>query len=111
MDVLIGNLHEDGAAFGEQFARQEQPVAQVGEVGVDAQFPGIAKGADLLRLGGQVFVPAVLHVALVDEGLEVGAVLDAVGRVDVNHLYFAGHALLFQERVHHEERIAGDEAV
>ena len=35
---------------------------------------------------------AVLHVALVDEGLEVGAVLDAVGRVDADHLYLAGHA-------------------
>ena len=59
----------------------------------------------------QILALAVLDVALVDEGLEVGAVLDAVGRVDVDHLHLARHALLLQQGVHHQERIAGDQAV
>ncbi|MGC8908126.1 MAG: hypothetical protein ACP5M0_11880 [Desulfomonilaceae bacterium] len=48
---------------------------------------------------------------LFTKGWEVGAVLDAVGRVEVDHLHLAGHALFFEERVHHQERIAGDQAV
>ncbi len=111
MQILIRNLHKHAPRLVQQFLRQQQPVAQVGEVGVDAQLPGVAEGLDHLRLLREVFVLAVLHVALVDEGLEVGAVLDAVGRVDVDHLHLPGHALFLQERVHHQERIARDQPV
>ena len=45
-----------------------------GQVGVDAELPGVPEGADRLGLTGQVLVPAVGHVLPVDEGLEVGAV-------------------------------------
>ncbi len=78
---------------------------------MDAQLPRIAEGLDHLRLLRQVFVLAVLDVALVDEGLEVAAVLDAVGRVEIDHLHLACHAFLLQQAVHHQQRVAGHEAV
>ncbi|EHI13651.1 hypothetical protein KEK_06745 [Mycolicibacterium thermoresistibile ATCC 19527] len=78
---------------------------------MNAQLPGIPERLDHLGFLRQVFVLAVLHVALVDEGLEVGAVLDAVGRVDVDHLHLAGHALLLQQAVHDQQGVAGDQAV
>jgi hypothetical protein len=64
----------------------------------------------MLRFAGEVFV-FVLHVAAADFGLEVAGVFDAVGRVHVDHLHLARHALLDQERVHHQERIPENEAV
>ncbi len=78
---------------------------------MDTQLPGVAEGAELLRLGGQVLVLAVLDVALVDEGLEVGAVADTVGWVYVDHLHSARHPLLFQQRVHHQQAVAGHQPV
>jgi len=110
VQVLVVDLDEDGAAFGEKFPAQKQPVAQVGQVRVNAERPGVAVGFDLLRLVGDVFV-LVLHVAAVNAGLEVAGVPDAVGRVYVDHLHLARHALLDQERVHHQERIPQDQAV
>ncbi len=110
VQVLVVDLYEDAAAFGQQFARQQQAVAQVGQIRVDAQLPGVAVGFDLFRFVGEVFV-LVLHVAAVEARLEVAGVPDAVGRVDVDHLHLAGHALLDQERVHHQQTIAQDQAV
>lgn len=52
MHILIANLDKHTAAFGQQFAGHGQPVAQVGQVRVDAQFPRIAEGFDLLWLAG-----------------------------------------------------------
>ena len=95
----------------EEIAGEEETVAEIGEVGVDAEFPGVAEGANHFGFLGEVFVLAVFDVAAIDEGLEIGAVADAVGRVDVDHLDLAGHAFFFEEGVHDEERIAGDEAV
>ena len=78
---------------------------------MDAELPRVAEGADGLRLLREVVVAAVLHVALVDEGLEVGAVADAVGRVDVDHLHLAGHAFFFQQAVHDQQAVSGNEPV
>ena len=44
MHVLVADLHEDAAGLGEQLAGDDQPVAQVGQVGVDAELPGVAEG-------------------------------------------------------------------
>ena len=104
-------MDEDGAGFMEELAGEEEAVAEIGEVGVDAEFPGVAECADHFWFLGEVFVLAVLDVAAIDEGLEIGAVADAVGRVDVDHLDLAGEAFFFEEGVHDEEGIAGDEAV
>jgi hypothetical protein len=111
MEVFVADLDEDGAGFVEEIAGEEEAVAEIGEVGVDAEFPGVAEGADHFGFLGEVFVLAVLDVAAIDEGLEIGAVADAVGRVNVDHLDLAGQAFFFEEGVHDEERIAGDEAV
>ena len=48
---------------------------------------------------------------VVRERLKVGAVLNAVGRVDVDHLHLTAHALLFEEAVHHQQAVARDQAV
>jgi hypothetical protein len=37
--------------------------------------------------------------------------MHAVGRVDVDHLHLPAQTFLFQQRVHDQQRIAGDEAV
>ena len=78
---------------------------------MNAQLPGIPERLEHLRFLGQVGVVAVLDIALADEGLEVGAVLDAVRRVDVDHLHPAGHALLLEQAGHHQQAVAGDQAV
>ena len=78
---------------------------------MDAEFPCIAECADLFWLCGEVCVCAVFDVALVDEGLEVGAVSDAVWRVDVDGLHLACHAFLFDEAVHHQQAVACNHAV
>ena len=47
------------------------------------------KGFDLLRLTGDVFCLAVLHVPTGGGPLEVAVELDTVGRVEVDALYLA----------------------
>ena len=73
------------------------------QIGMNPQLPGIPKGPDLLRLMGQILILAVLDIPLIHKGLEIAAVLDAVGRVDVDHLHLPGHALLLQQGVHHQQ--------
>ncbi len=109
--VLVADLHEDAAALGEELARDRQAVAQVGEVRVDAELPGVAERLDLLGLAGRVLGLAVLHVALARAHLPVAAELDAVGRVHVDHLDLALEALLLGQRGHHQQRVAEDHAV
>src|ERR1700738_4277877 len=111
MNVLVGDVDEAGAGFVEEFASEEEAVAEISEVGVDAEFPGVAEGADHFWFLGEVFVLAVFDVAMVDAGLEMGAVTDTVRRVDVHHLDLAGHAFFFKKGVHDQERVAGDEAI
>ena len=111
MDILIADLHEDGAGLGEQIAGDGEPVAQVGEVAVDAVAPGVAEGFDLLRLAGDVVGLAVLHVAAGRGPLEVAVELDAVGRVEVDALHLAAQALALGQARHHLERVAEDHAV
>ncbi|MCA1708186.1 MAG: hypothetical protein LC808_34880, partial [Actinobacteria bacterium] len=64
MDVLVADLDEDAPGLGEQIAGGHQPVAEVGQIGVDTQLPGVAERLDLLDLAGGVFELAVLDVAL-----------------------------------------------
>ena len=53
----------------------------------------------------------IKFVAFVGEGLEVGAVVDAVRRVEVDHLHLPGHALFLQQRVHHQQAVARNHPV
>jgi predicted TIM-barrel fold metal-dependent hydrolase len=56
---------------------------------------------------GKVFVPSILNITLVHKRLKVGAIPDAVRRVDVDHLNLPGHAFFFEKRIHHQQRVAG----
>ena len=100
MDIFIANLHEDGAGIGEEIAGDGEPVPQVGEVAVDAVAPGVAEGFDLLGLAGDVVGLAVRHIAAGGGPLEVRIEFDAVGRVDVDALYFAAKALALRQARH-----------
>ena len=111
MDVLIADLHEATPALVQQLARQQQPVPEIRKVRVNAEFPGVPKGANLLRLAGQVLVLAVGDLAPVHEGLEVGAVADAVGRVEVDRLHLPAKALLLDQAVHDQQTVARNQAI
>ena len=111
VQVLVADLHEATPALVQQLTGKKKAVPQVGEVGVDPQLPRIPKGADHLGLLRQVFVPAVGHLPLVDEGLEIGAVADPVRRIDVDHLYLAAQPLLLEETVHDQQAVARDQTV
>ena len=78
---------------------------------MNAEFPGVPEGANLLRLAGQVLVLAVGDLAPVHEGLEVGAVADAVRRVEVDRLHLPAEALLLDQAVHHQQAVARNQAV
>ena len=111
MNVLVADLDEARARLGQQLARDEQPVAQVGQVGVDPEFPGVAERLDLLGLARSVLELAVLDVAIARGHLPVRAELDAVGRVDVDHLDLAAQLLPLGERRHHLKGVAEDHPV
>ena len=110
VQVLVADLHEDAAGVAEQLAGHRQAVAQVGEIGVDAERPGVAVRLDHLRLAGQVLLP-VLDVALAELRLKVGGEPDAVGRIDVDHLHLAGQVLAVGQARHHLQRVAQDHPV
>ena len=97
--------------LGAAVARKQEAVAQICQVRVQSQFPGIAIGLHHLRLARHVRIVVVRHIAFADERLKVGAEFHPVRRVDVDHLHLAAEALVVQQRVHHDERVAEDQAV
>ena len=111
MQILVADLHEAASALVQQCAREQQAVPQVVQIRMDPEIPGVAERADRLRFLGEVFVPSVRHVAPVHERLEVRAVTDAVGRVDVDGLNLPAEAFLFQQAVHDQEAVAGNQTV
>ena len=78
---------------------------------MDAQFPSIPEGLDHLRFLRQILILFVLYISLVHKGLEIGAVLDAIGRIDIYHLHLPGHTLLFQQRIHDHQAVSGNHPV
>ena len=110
MHIVIRNLHKAGARFSKQFTCKHKAIAQVREIAVDTQFPGIPEGLDHLWLTRERLV-IVLDIAVVEFHLPVGAILDAVGRVDIDHLHPAGHSLPLQQGVHHQKGIALNQPV
>ena len=78
---------------------------------MNAQFPGVPEGLDHLRLLGQIFVLFILYIPLVHKGLEIGAVLDAIGRINIHHLYLSGHALFLQQRIHDYQAVSGNHPI
>src|SRR5262249_31244370 len=111
MEVVIPYLDEDAPALCQQLARNDQAIPKIGQVGVDAQLPRVPERLHLLRLPGHVHRAAVLHVALPGGDLPVGAELDPVGRVHVDHLDLALQPFFLRQRVHDQQRVAQDQPV
>jgi len=93
MNIFRSNLHETTAALGQQVARHGQPVAQIGQVGVDAVLPGVAEGAHLFGLARDVVLRPILHVAAGGGPLEVRVELDAIGRIEIDALHLPAQPL------------------
>ena len=75
-----------------------------------SQFPSVTKSLYHFWFLGQIVISVLYHV-LIYKRLEIGAVLDAVGRVNVHHLHLPGHALFLQQGVHDHQTVPGDHAV
>ena len=56
---------------------------------MDPKLPGIAVCFYHFRLTRQILL-AIFHISLAKLRLEVGSKLDAIRRIDVNHLHFTG---------------------
>jgi len=110
MEVFFADLHEHAAVVRQKFLRGNEAVSEVTQVAVDAEVPSVAERLHHLRFSGEVLF-LVLHVALANFRLEVAGELDAVGRVDVDYLHFAGEVFALGEARHHLKRIAEDEPV
>ena len=97
MDVLVADLYEAGPGFRQQVPGDEKPVTQVRQVGMNTELPRVAEGLDLLGLARRILELAVLDVTLAGGDLPVGAELDPVWRVEVDHLDLAAQLLAFGE--------------
>ena len=78
---------------------------------MQAQFPRIAVRLDHFRLADHFVIRPVLHIPLAHKRLEVGAKLHPIRRVNVDHLHLPAHTLVFQQRIHHMQRIPQHHAV
>ena len=78
---------------------------------MEPELPGVAVGLDHLGLTCQVVISTVLDVALAHERLEVRAEIDPIRRVDVDHLHLPAEALVLEQAVHHDQRVAEDHPV
>ncbi len=71
MDVFVTDLHKDTARIRQEISRQLKSVAEVTQVGMDAELPSIAERADLLGFSSGILEIAVPHVPLVRARLPV----------------------------------------
>src|ERR1017187_1010938 len=88
-----------------------EPIAQVGQVGMDALLPGVTKCFDLLDLASRIRDFPVSYSCIVCRYLPVGTKAYSVRRVNVDHLDFTAKVLLLCERGHHLKRVAEDHSV
>ncbi len=77
---------------------------------MDAQFPCVAKSANLLRLTGCVF-GTILDIALASAHLPVRVEPYTVGGINVHGLHLALKTLFFGKGRHHHQRVTQDKAV
>jgi hypothetical protein len=77
---------------------------------MDATLPGVPVGLDLLGLAGERLLVFALRLDR-DAGLEVGVVVDAVGRVQVDELHGAAHPLALEQAGHDGETVTEDKSV
>lgn len=69
MHVFFAYLNKDAAGLREQIVGDCQPIAEIRQVRVYSQLPGIAECLDLLRLAGGVFGFAVFDVSFTSADL------------------------------------------
>ena len=80
----------------QQFPRYQQyAVSEVGKIRVNAEFPGVAEGANLFGFSRQIFIFAVSDIAVGDESLKIRSVPDTVGRIEVDQSALARRDLPF----------------
>ena len=53
MDILVADLDEHAPGLSQKVVGNDEPISQIGQVGVDALLPGIAERPDLLGLARQ----------------------------------------------------------
>ncbi len=78
---------------------------------MDSKLPGIPERLDLLDLARGILDLSVFDISLARRNLPVGAELDPVWRVHVDHLDLAAERLTLGEAGHHVERVAEDHSV
>ena len=98
--VFRPDLQEATPRFIEQASGQRQLPVQVVQVRVDVPAVLIPKRLDTKWVVRQI-VPAFLGFRLVCPQLEIGAKLDVVWRVDVDHLHLLREALPIGQRGHY----------
>src|SRR5262245_34289391 len=77
---------------------------------MDTECPRISVRFYRLRLTSEILI-AVLYVTLAKLWLKIGTELDAVGRIDVNHLYFAREIFAPGKACHYLERVTQNHSV
>ena len=78
---------------------------------MDPHVPGVAVGLHRFRFAHQVVVVPVFRAPAAHERLEVGAVLHAVGRVEIDGLDLPPQSLETQQGVHDQQGVAEDQPV
>ena len=106
--VFITDLHENRSRLRHQLPTQVQTLLQVRQIRVDAQRPRVTERLDRQHVVGRLFLVVLRRVHPL---LKVRVVLDAVRRVDVDHLHPAAEPLVVEQGFHDVERVATDELV
>ena len=104
---MFADLCEATPVFVQEFADLQQMIPPIGEVERRVRLSGVPEGPDLLR----VDIPGVGNLLPIHERLEAGAVVDASGRVETDHLDLATEAFLLDQGVHHPQVGARGQAV
>src|SRR6266704_3622058 len=75
---------------------------------MNAKCPRIPKGLYSEDIVGMVSLVVLIGI---DPLREVGVILDAIWRIDIDHLHFALQIFIMNERLHHLQGVSADELV
>src|SRR5581483_11993546 len=103
MYVLIADLHKHRTRIREQIASHRKPVAQIGEVAMDAIAPGVAEGFHLFRFTGNLIDLAIRHGAAGSAPLKIAVEFDAIGWIKIDALHLTTQSLALCQTRHHLE--------
>ena len=111
MDVFIPNLHENRPGFVQKVTRHRKPIAQIGQVRVDAIFLCITKRFDLLRLAANLINLSILDIPRSCGDLPIRVEPDSIGRTEVNALNLPAQSLLLRKTCHHLQAVTKNKPV